>query len=352
MRVYVGLSGGVDSAVTAAILQRDGHNVTGVHMKNWTQDLPGAKCPWKEDLADARAVATQLDIPFKVFDFEDEYRQQVVEYMVAEYQAGRTPNPDVMCNQEIKFKLFLDAALAEGAEAIATGHYAIVKSGALFRGVDDNKDQTYFLYRVTSQALQKTLMPIGEYTKPQVRQLAQEFELPNAAKPDSQGICFVGPVGMKAFLKQYVKTQPGAILDQTGRRLGQHEGAVFYTIGQRTGLGIGGPDGPYYVVGKNMQLNEVYVTNNPDDLVLKSNRVGLHDMHWINDEPVANKHYFVRFRHRGELHACRLVATQAGYDVALTKPAHALAAGQSAVIYADRRVLGGGIIAANVAVRS
>ncbi len=349
MRVYVGLSGGVDSAVTAALLQQQGFDVTGVYMKNWTQDLPGAKCPWAEDLADARAVATHLDIPFKVYDFEREYKQQVVDYMVAEYQVGRTPNPDVMCNQEIKFKLFLDAAISDGADMIATGHYASIKKGELFRGIDDNKDQTYFLYRVTGAALAKTLMPIGDYTKLDVRELAKKFGLPNATKKDSQGICFVGPVGMKAFLQQYVKTKSGDILDKGGKKLGEHAGAIFYTIGQRSGLGIGGPDGPYFVVGKNLDRNEVYVTSDPADLELQSDRVSLGDLHWIGGAPIEDKEYLVRFRHRGELQECGVAPDNSGYELHLQKPAHALASGQSAVIYDDRKVLGGGIIYANVA---
>ena len=194
-KVYVGMSGGVDSSVTAALLQQLGHDVIGVYMKNWTQDLPGMKCPWADDLADAKRVAVQLNIPFKVFDFQKEYKQQVVDYMIDEYKAGRTPNPDVMCNQEIKFNLFLKTALAEGADYVATGHYARTRDGRLFAGLDTNKDQSYFLYRVTGEALQKTLLPIGELTKPEVRAKAAELGLATAAKKDSQGICFIGNAG-------------------------------------------------------------------------------------------------------------------------------------------------------------
>jgi tRNA-specific 2-thiouridylase len=198
------MSGGVDSSVTAALLQQQGYDVTGVYMKNWTQSLPGFYCPWADDLADAKRVAVQLNIPFKIFDFQSEYKKFVVDYMTAEYQAGHTPNPDIMCNQEVKFKLFLEASLAEGADYIATGHYARVKktdSAAtnLLVGVDKNKDQSYFLYRVTEQALEHTLMPIGEYEKPTVREMAAKFGLATAEKRDSQGICFVGKVGIKDF---------------------------------------------------------------------------------------------------------------------------------------------------------
>lgn len=342
-KVYVGLSGGVDSSVTAALLLQEGYDVIGVYMKNWTQNLPGLTCPWREDLADARAVAARIDIPFEVYDFQTQYRAQVVDYMIAEYQAGRTPNPDIMCNQEIKFKLFLDAAAADGADMIATGHYARVKDGQLLRGKDDNKDQTYFLYRVTKNALQKSLMPIGEYTKPEVRALARKFNLPTAEKKDSQGICFVGPVGMKAFLKQYVTTEPGSILDKNGQKMGLHEGAIFYTIGQRQGLGIGG-GGPYYVTGKDMQLNTVFITEDPADLELQSNKVELSDLHWIDEPPIAGKHYQVRFRHRGELFSCYPEYVEGYFWLCLDQTANALAPGQSAVLYDGELVMGGGII--------
>ena len=259
------MSGGVDSSVTAALLKQQGYDATGVYMKNWTQDLPGMECPWREDYHDALKVAVHLGIDLKVFDFQKEYRYKVVDYMINEYKAGHTPNPDVMCNQEVKFKLFLDAALEQGADMIATGHYSKVKDGKLLIAANKDKDQTYFLYRVTKDALNKTLFPIGGFkTKSEVRALAKKFGLPNADKKDSQGICFVGKVGIKDFLNQYVKTQPGAIIDQNGQKIGQHEGAIFYTIGQRHGLNVGGGL-PYYVVGKNMAKNEVYVTSSLDD---------------------------------------------------------------------------------------
>src|SRR5690349_17817635 len=258
IKVYVGMSGGVDSSVTAALLKQQGYDVIGVYMKNWSEDLPGMVCPWKEDYQDAKRVAVQLDIPFKMYDFQTEYRQKVVDYMIAEYQAGRTPNPDIMCNQEVKFKVFLEAALADGADIIATGHYSATKDGQLLMAADTAKDQTYFLYRVTQSALEKTLFPLGEMTKPEVRAKAEAFGLATAAKKDSQGICFVGKVGIKDFLQQYITAEPGDIVDKvTGKVVGRHEGAIFYTFGQRHGLGVGGGL-PYYVVAKDMAKNIVY----------------------------------------------------------------------------------------------
>ncbi|MBI4033444.1 tRNA-specific 2-thiouridylase, partial [Candidatus Saccharibacteria bacterium] len=309
--VYVGLSGGVDSSVAALLLKQQGYEVVGVYMKNWSQDLPGMKCPWEEDYRDAKRIAVQLGIEFKLYDFEKEYRHKVVDYMIREYKAGRTPNPDVMCNQEIKFKLFLETALDDGADYIATGHYASLKplvaslasGGAgtprssrrsassespvlthrnntygslrasthpsisskpkasghglgLYRARDEDKDQTYFLYRITPEALSKTLFPLGELTKPQVRALAKKHNLVTASRKESMGICFVGNVGIKQFLSQYLAEKTGKIIDQNNKVVGEHEGAAFYTIGQRHGLNVGGGL-PYYATGKDMKKNEV-----------------------------------------------------------------------------------------------
>jgi len=342
--VYVGMSGGVDSSVSAALLKQQGFAVTGVYMKNWTQDVAGIACPWKQDLADARAVAASLDIPFKVFDFQDAYKQQVVDVMVAEYAAGRTPNPDIMCNQEIKFKLFLEAALADGADMIATGHYARTKDGQLLKAADDNKDQTYFLYRVTSEALRRTLFPLGDLTKPQVRELAIKYDLPTASKPDSQGICFVGEVGIKAFLSQYIIAEPGPVVEfATGRQLGTHAGAVFYTTGQRQGLGIGGGT-PYYITGKDMASNTVFVTGNPADLSLAAKEFKISQVHWIGEPPTIGKTYQFRMRHRGALVDGKLLDENGVWSVHLDQEARAITAGQSAVIYDGMTVVGGGIV--------
>ena len=372
-RVYVGMSGGVDSSLTAALLVEQGHEVIGVYMKNWTQDLPGMQCPWAEDLADAKRVAVQLGIPFKVYDFQEQYKQKVVDYMIAEYSAGRTPNPDIMCNEQVKFKIFLETALQDGAEMIATGHYARVAhtagpagrsapenfldkaletfSGAapppvtpgsrLLKAVDTNKDQTYFLYRVSSEALDKTLFPLGEFEKPEVRKMAEDRGLLTATRKESMGICFVGSVGIREFLSEFVETTPGKIIDRdSGEVVGGHDGAIFYTLGQRHGLNLGGGL-PYYVVGKDMEKNEVYVSRNLNDEAMWRTELPLSDVHWINDAPREGDSLQVRLRHRGKL----LPAKLDGDTLVLDEAERAVASGQSAVLYRGDEVLGGGIIA-------
>lgn len=340
-KVFVGMSGGVDSSLTAALLVEAGHEVTGVYMKNWTQDLPGMVCPWADDLADAKRVAVHLGIGFKVYDFQAEYKQKVVDYMIAEYQAGRTPNPDIMCNQEVKFKLFLETALEEGAEFIATGHYARVKDGRLLKAADESKDQTYFLYRISTEALEKTLFPLGGYKKTEVRKRAEERGLITAHKKDSQGICFVGSVGIKEFLSQFVTTEPGQVIDRDSNTIvGHHEGAIYYTMGQRHGLNLGGGL-PYYVIGKDMEKNEVYVSRNLNTSALWQKIVGLDDVHWINEAPRDEDELYVRLRHRGPLVRAALQDT----ELELSEPQRAVTAGQSAVLYRGDEILGGGIVA-------
>ncbi len=330
--------------MAAALLKKRGFNVVGVYMKNWTTDLPDMPCPWKDDFQDAKRVAVQLGIDFKVYDFEKQYRQRVVDYMLDGFRAGITPNPDIMCNQEIKFKLFLETALEDGAEMIATGHYARTRNGRLFTATDTNKDQTYFLYRVTSDALAKTIFPLGELTKPQVRELAKKHRLATADKKESMGICFVGKVNIKEFLRQYINEKPGDIINQQGKVIGHHEGAFFYTIGQRHGLEVGGGL-PYYVVGKDMPKNEVYVTTDLQDGRLWSRDVRMASVHWINDEPRQGQKLQVRLRHRAKLVPVKKLGRAGNFWTAhLGDDARALTPGQSAVFYAGDECLGGGIL--------
>lgn len=388
-RVYLGMSGGVDSSVSALLLKDQGYNVTGVYMKNWSEDLPGMKCPWAEDLADAKRVAVQLDLDFEVWDFEQDYKAKVVDYMLAEFKKGRTPNPDVMCNELIKFKLFYDWALDRGAGFIATGHYARTSAATptieasqtlttspalaktdLLKAVDANKDQTYFLYRMSDAATAKTLFPIGGMAKPAVKQFAAERGLDVATKKESMGICFVGEVGMKDFLKQYLSAQPGEIREQeTGRVLGYHDGAIFYTIGQRHGLYLGGGL-PYYVVAKDLDQNLVFVSKNLNHANLWTTELLLESLHLRGERTIKDlaalptaktatsqddtknpNRLQVRLRHRAPLIDCMIEAGKAGFSrqqsarLVFPSPIKRPAPGQSAVLYSGDICLGGGIIA-------
>ncbi len=340
--VYVGMSGGVDSSLAAALLLEAGYRVTGVYMKNWTLDLPGMICPWADDLADAKRVAVQLNIPFKVFDFQKEYKHLVVDHMIKEYSAGRTPNPDIMCNQDIKFKLFLKTALSEGADMIATGHYARSDKGMLLKAKDTGKDQTYFLSRVTKDALNKTLFPLGGLLKSEVRTMAKKRKLFTATKKESMGICFVGKVGIKDFLSQYVKSNPGPIIDQDSNHIGEHDGAIFYTIGQRHGLDVGGGL-PYYVSGKNMTKNEVYVTTNLNSKNMWKKLVIIDEPHWIGAIPEPSKTYQFRLRHRAPL-VSGCFKNKILTKIVLENEVRAVTSGQSVAVYDQEVCLGGGIV--------
>lgn len=355
-KVFVGMSGGVDSSVSALLLLEAGYDVTGVYMKNWSRDLAGLRCPWAEDLADAKRVAVKLGIDLKVYDFESDYKSRVVDYMIREYRSGYTPNPDIMCNQEVKFKLFLETALADGADLIATGHYAKVQNcfvnrdlaplnASLLRAKDIKKDQTYFLYRVEASALAKTLFPLGDLTKKEVRQIAAKHQLITANKPDSVGICFVGQVGLEEFLSQYIDFKPGKFVDyDSGRELGWHKGVPFYTIGQRHGLELGGGL-PYYVLAKDVEANIVYVSRQINQTQFWTNSVKLRNLHWINQAPVSNRTYQVRLRHQGALLTAVLISVDADQaEFRLAESQRAVTPGQSLVVYDQEFCLGGGII--------
>ncbi|MEI9914127.1 MAG: tRNA 2-thiouridine(34) synthase MnmA [Candidatus Saccharibacteria bacterium] len=344
-KVYVGLSGGVDSSLTTALLKEQGYDVTAVYMKNWTKDIPGFVCPWLEDYQDAKKVAVKLGVPFKLYDFEKQYRQKVVDYLIDGYKSGITPNPDIICNQEIKFKLFLETALEDGADLIATGHYGRVKDGHLLRAKDVSKDQTYFLYRVNPEALKKALMPIGDMLKTEVRAEARKRGLPTANKKDSQGICFIGKVGIKEFLLNELGPQsPGDIIDDQGKVIGRHDGAIFYTIGQRHGLNVGGGL-PYYVTGKNVADNQVFVTTKLDDDNLWTRELNLAKWHWTYpDFDLSKVKLSAVTRYRAKAVPCTVEVKGSKAKVILREPARAITPGQSTVIYADSKCIGGGII--------
>ncbi len=338
-KVFLGMSGGVDSAVSAYLLREAGHEVVGVYMKNWSKNLPGMKCPWAEDLADAKRTAVKLGLDFRVFDFENEYKQKVVDYMISEYQKGKTPNPDIMCNQEIKFKLFAETAFEQGAEMIATGHYARTDGKNLLRAIDDNKDQTYFLYRISADVIPKTIFPVGEMKKPEVKALAEKIGLAVAHKSESMGVCFVGEANMKDFLGEFIETKPGEIREkESDKVLGYHDGAIFYTLGQRHGLGL--KTGlPYYVVDKDMDKNIVYVSQNLNSLALWNKEIELKDIIIRGEHDLTNLQ--ARIRHRAPLVPAKLE----GNKLIFEDEQKSLTPGQSVVLYSGDICIGGGIIA-------
>jgi tRNA-uridine 2-sulfurtransferase len=352
-KIFVAMSGGVDSSVAAALLVDAGFDVTGVFMKNWSGDDYGlqADCPWEEDQRDAEAVCKVLGIPFRSYNFEKEYRERVVEYFFNEYKKGRTPNPDVMCNKEVKFDVFLERALSEGADMIATGHYARVHKSKtsgkfeLLRGLDKNKDQSYFLYTLNQAQLSKTLFPIGEYSKPEIRRLAAKYKLPTATKKDSQGICFIGKIDVAELLRKNISMKKGEIIDKdSGEVVGEHDGVMFYTIGQREGIGISGHPEPYYVVDKDLKKNVVYVAMGKKTKHLYKREIELENLHWISGEEVpAELNCEVAVRYRTDAKQAKL-STGQKIEIIFEEPIRAVAPGQSAVVYEGEVCLGGGVI--------
>ena len=352
--VYVGMSGGVDSALAAALLVEQGHNVHGVYMRNWSQDLPGFKCPWADDLADAERVAVTLGIDLEVWDCEAEYRATVVDYLVDAYRRGLTPNPDVMCNQTVKFGTFAERAFAEGADLVATGHYARVEHGQdgaparLLRSADEHKDQTYFMWRVAGSVYNRAVFPIGGYaSKAEVRAACAARGLGIEHKPDSDGICFIGPVGLRSFLLESLDRRPGDVVEwETGAVLGRHEGAFLFTVGQRRGLDLGG--GPArYVVKTDTKANVVFVTANPQCPGLWTRELVLDDTRWVAGAPAQEGSYLVRTRHTGPLREARLWYDAGQAHVSYPEPVRTVAPGQSAVLYQGIECVGGGIVVGN-----
>jgi tRNA-specific 2-thiouridylase len=370
-RVVVGLSGGVDSAVTAYLLKQQGHEVIGIFMKNWEdddrpagsdRDDPGY-CTSNIDFVDAAAVADVIGIDIEHVNFAAEYKDRVFAEFLREYQAGRTPNPDILCNAEIKFKAFLDHAMRLGAEMIATGHYARVRQSPhsglyeLLKGLDPSKDQSYFLHRLNQAQLSKTLFPIGELLKTQVRQIAEEIGLPNAKKKDSTGICFIGERPFRDFLNRYIAKEPGPVRDARGRKLGEHQGLSFYTLGQRQGLGIGGikakgaqkgggEHAPWFVARKDMQTNTLWVVQGHDHPWLQSYSLQAQDASWIAGAVPGNTALAAKTRYRQSDAPCQLEhASLQRFELRFEQPQWAVTPGQSAVLYDGGICLGGGVIA-------
>lgn len=346
--VYVAMSGGVDSSVSAALLTKQRFRVHGVYMNPWRPT--GTSCRADQDEADARAVAKQLNIPFETWDFSKTYADKVADPMIEAYRTGITPNPDIGCNHYIKFGCFYDEAMRRGADFVATGHYAETKGGKLFKGKDPNKDQTYFLWTLTKEQLLHTLFPVGGIIKPEVRRLAEKFGLVVAKKKDSQGVCFVGMLDMKEFLKTRIPSTPGDILNMAGKKIGTHDGAAYYTIGQRHGMDIKNGDGPYFVVSKDMEKNTVTVGVERD---LLGNEAHITNVSWVSGAaPQFPLRTMVKIRYRTRSAAATLTKVEPCNDkvqpleikIVFDRPQRAIAPGQSVVFFSGRTVLGGGII--------
>jgi tRNA-specific 2-thiouridylase len=355
MKIVVGLSGGVDSAVAALLLKREGHDVVGLFMKNWEDDDNDEYCSTREDLIDAVSAAERIGIDVQAVNFAAEYRERVFASFLAEYRAGRTPNPDVLCNAEIKFKAFLDYAVSLGAERIATGHYARLEQRdgkfVLLKGLDPDKDQSYFLHRLNQAQLARTLFPVGHLRKAQVRTIAREAGLPNHAKRDSTGICFIGERPFREFLSRYLPREPGPMVTPEGERVGEHQGLMYYTIGQRQGLGIGGRrDGagaPWYVAGKDPGSNTLTIVQGHDHALLLRKNLSAADASWIAGAPpgVEDGAFGAKTRYRQSDSACGLrLEDRDAFALDFAAPQWAVTPGQSAVVYRGDECLGGGVI--------
>jgi tRNA-specific 2-thiouridylase len=351
-RIVVGLSGGVDSSVSAHLLRQQDYDVVGVFMQNWEDDNDDEYCSIKEDSRDAIAVADLLGIDIELVNFAKEYKDRVFAYFLSEYQAGRTPNPDVLCNAEIKFKAFLDYAVSLGAERIATGHYAATDMGVdgktrLLRGADETKDQSYFLYRLSQYQVSRAIFPLGSMRKTAVRQIAADIGLPNHAKKDSTGICFIGERPFRDFLNRYLPKQPGPMQTPEGKVVGEHMGLMYYTLGQRQGLGIGGQGEPWYVAAKDMAANILIVVQGHDHPMLLKHALTADQLSWVADEAPPPGRYTAKTRYRQTDAACELRAVENGVlQLHFDEPQWAVTPGQSVVLYQGNACLGGGVILA------
>jgi len=341
-KVFVGLSGGVDSSVTAALLKKRGFDVTGVYIKGWYPDWK--ECNWKDARRDAMRVAAKLSIPFQTLDMSEMYKRDVVDYFLSEYKKGRTPNPDVMCNKYIKFGGFYDWAIERGADFVATGHYARIEESRLLRGKDTTKDQSYFLWTLKKEQLEHVLFPLGVMEKRQVRKLAKKFDLPTSTKKDSQGICFLEDISMEEFLRHYFPTHKGKVFDETGAEIGEHDGSLLYTIGQRHGFITkkeSTNEQPYFVISKDLEKNIITVSH--EKAVTRAGSYSLEQINWLT-VPEENKRYLGQTRYRQKPSSCSLVQKESSWTVAFEKNAEKPVSGQSFVVYEGDRVVGGGIL--------
>ena len=352
-RVIVGLSGGVDSSVAALLLKEQGYQVEGLFMKNWDEADGTEHCTIMEDLADAQAVAGNIGIPLYTVSFSGEYWDRVFEHFLAEYSAGRTPNPDILCNKEIKFRAFLDHAVEMGADFIATGHYARrcvrgENSAQLLRGVDPNKDQSYFLHAVSGERIARTLFPLGELHKTEVRRIAEDAGLVTHDKKDSTGICFIGERRFSDFLQTYLPAQPGRMETPDGDVIGEHQGLMYHTIGQRQGLGIGGLNGygsdPWYVAEKDLERNVLIAVQGKQHPLLYGRGLYTWSIDWVDEVPELPLRCVAKTRYRQPDQSCLLEATEEGYRVTFDEPQRAVTPGQSVVFYQGDVCLGGGVI--------
>ncbi len=349
-KVIVGMSGGVDSSVCAQISKLLGYETIGIFMRNWEEIDENGHCSAEDDYADVVAVCEHIGIPYYAINFAEEYRKNVFQEFLDEYNIGHTPNPDILCNREIKFKVFFEKAREFGADFLATGHYCQIKSFShkpmLVKGIDNGKDQSYFLYAINGDVLKNVLFPIGHLPKSKVRQIATDFDLPTKNKKDSTGICFIGERDFKQFLKQYIDSQKGHFVHlETGKVLGPHEGSCYYTIGQRKGLGLGGPGGPWFVASKDISNNNVYVVEGERHPALYADECWIDQLTWINPElQNAELITHAKVRYRQEDQECQFLQNTNEIKVSFTFPQRAMAVGQSVVFYKDDLCLGGGVI--------